>query len=294
MNAPRHPSQPSPHSHGLWSLWEIMIRFRASSYGASLLALGRAAMLIDAAREAGFADDEAANRRVISQAVDEAAPSVRELPLSPVAKYQFEQLQKRTKEANGQELAILIRELCNGLMVELSSAWFLMIKADQRELYEQRRPVFGEAVGNQFPEASADIAAAGRCYALDEWTACVFHLMRVLEHGLRKLAVDVGLPADAMAHENWKNVIDQIEKKIREMEALPKTPEKVARMQMLSAAATQFRYFKDAWRNHVSHAKAAYDNHSGPLVWLHVNAFMQSLALPSVTAFPASDEGPLS
>jgi hypothetical protein len=106
--------------------------------------------------------------------------------------------------------------------------------------------------------------------------------MRVLEHGLKKLAGEVDLPSDSMEHENWKNIIDQIEKKIREMEGLKKTPEKIERLKVLSGAAVQFRYFKDAWRNHVSHAHASYDNHSAPQVWTHVREFMRSIASPAL------------
>lgn len=277
--ARRRPSQDIPQpTHGLWSLWDIMMRFRVASYGAVLLALGRAAMTIESANAFGISEDDAMDRRVVSEAMSGAASSIQELPLSAVARYQFEQLQKRIPVAPGTELAILMRELCNGIMVDLSSCWFLMIPAAQRDYYEQHKPPFGEDVAQKFLEASADIAAASRCYALDEWTACVFHLMRVLENGLRNLATTVGLPAETMQHENWKNIIDQIEKKIREMEGLPKTNEKIERVRLLSEAAAQFRYFKDAWRNHVAHAHATYDNLSGPVIWGHVKAFMHTLA----------------
>ena len=102
--------------------------------------------------------------------------------------------------------------------------------------------------------------------------------MRALEHGLRALAEKVGLDQGAMSHENWRSVIDQIERKIRLIEAEPKTPEKLARVTSLSDAALQFRYFKDAWRNHVSHARATYDQHSAERVWTHTETFMRQLA----------------
>jgi cell fate (sporulation/competence/biofilm development) regulator YlbF (YheA/YmcA/DUF963 family) len=156
---------------------------------------------------------------------------------------------------------------------------FLHIESQRRETYEQKEPLFGKPVADSFNAANRDIAAAGRCLALDEPTACVFHLMRVLEHGLRALAEKVGLDNDAMAHENWQNVIDQIEKKIRALDSLTKGPAKVDRLKNYSAAAVQFRYFKDAWRNHVSHARESYDPREAESVFIHVKEFMQHLTV---------------
>ena len=255
-----------------------MQRLRAAYYGAGIAVLARTAAAIHAANAFGAAKDDSADRMAVREALNEAALPLAELPLSRVIQSQFERLKRSVDHADGAELVILVREFCNNLMVELSSAWFLMISAEEREFYEQREPAFGAAVASAFAKASDDVSAASRCFALEEWTACVFHLMRVLEHGLRALAATVGLPTEAMRHENWKNIIDQIERKIREMESLPKSPEKVSKIQFLSEAAIQFRYFKDSWRNHVSHAHASYDRHSGYPVWLHVKAFMQHMA----------------
>ena len=114
--------------------------------------------------------------------------------------------------------------------------------------------------------------------ALSEWTACVFHLMRSVEVALREMAVRVGLPPDAMALENWKNILDQIEKKLREMESLPKSSEKARTIQELSSCAVQFRYFKDAWRNHVAHAHKSYDERDALEIWHHVRNVMSHIA----------------
>jgi hypothetical protein len=70
---------------------------------------------------------------------------------------------------------------------EMTSQVILAIDADRRMLYEQPEPPFRQAVAERFPDANRDIAAAGRCLTLEEWTAAVFHLMRVLEQGLRAL-----------------------------------------------------------------------------------------------------------
>jgi hypothetical protein len=107
-------------------------------------------------------------------------------------------------------------------------------------------------------------------------TASVFHMMRVLEFGIEWLAKDVDVTVGV---DTWHTILDQIEKRIREMaNTLPRGVEKNARLQFLSEAAKEFRYFKDGWRNYVSHARSVYDEHQARSVLEHVKSFMLTLA----------------
>ena len=262
--------------HRIWSLEEMAERFRVASFATVIAQLRESTLAVRLA-----STDPAAPQpdEVVSAALNAANEQFKELKLSRVLRSQWERLMKSAEELVPlTELAILIRELNNNLLVELSSAWFLIIPADRRFVYEQRSPIFGLEVHAAFPDARRDIAAAGRCYALDEWTACVVHLMRALEHALRWLAARVGLDPEAMKVENWKNIIDQIEKKIREMESLPKGAEKSETIQFLSEAATQFRWFKDAWRNEAVHGHVYYDERDGSLIFLHISDFFRHIA----------------
>jgi hypothetical protein len=227
------------------------------------------------------------DRKIALTELDKIKDSLDELPLSFVLREQYARVRRLVPDSSSDQVTTLVREFHNNLIMEMTGHWFLLVPADKRERYEQRQRPFGDAVAQTFDDASKDICAASRCFALDEWTACVFHLMRVLEHGLRALAVNVGLGADAMAHENWKNVIDLIEAKIRAMEGLPKSPEKIARLKELSGLASQFRYFKDAWRNHVSHSHESYDEREASNVWHHVKTFMEQMAEISSPEQPA-------
>lgn len=262
----------------LWGLLEFMERFRAASFGSAVSSIMRAMGFVSGTGYAGLKDDEE-DRKLIAGQIEEARPGIEELPLSRAVRDQFGRLLKRMNNGGGgDELMIMTREFYNNLLIDMSGPWFLLIRQDRREFYEQSRQPFGEAVAERFPEAASDIAAASRCVALDEWTACVFHSMRALELGLRAIAAEVELPAEAMAHENWKNVIDQVERKIRDMEGLPKSSEKIERLRVLSSLASDFRYFKDAWRNHVSHSHAVYAEVEGIRVYQHVRSFMNLLA----------------
>lgn len=127
-----------------------------------------------------------------------------------------------------------------------------------------------------FPSAASDIWAGVDLWALGHSTASVFHFMRVLEHGLRALAKDVG---KSFGTENWQNIIDQIESEIRNLgKSLPSGLAKNERLQFLSAAAKEFVYFKDGWRNYVSHNRGTYDEHQARSILEHVKTFMTTLS----------------
>jgi len=157
---------------------------------------------------------------------------------------------------------------------ELLSVSLLQIPAQKKGLYENL-DLFGEEVSQNFPSAVTDIEEAGKCLATDRHTAGVFHLMRVLERGLSVLAAEFGVPAD---HANWQNIINQIEKKINQIDESTHGATWKDDQQFYSESAAQFRLFKNAWRNHVSHAKAVYTEEKAQQIFDAVKAFMQHIA----------------
>ncbi|MFT8245259.1 hypothetical protein [Roseomonas sp. BN140053] len=127
-----------------------------------------------------------------------------------------------------------------------------------------------------FPSAEHEIKAAVDLWALHHPTAAVFHLMRVLEHGIRTVADDLGLTFE---FQQWYNIINEIESAIKkEAATLPKGALKNERLEFLAQAAKEFAYFKDGWRNHVSHNRAQYDAYQARSVLEHVRTFMNHLS----------------
>jgi len=164
------------------------------------------------------------------------------------------------------------------LKTDLDRRIFMFMPTAQSKYYE-REELFGTDVKDKFPKATEEIKAAGNCYATGNFTACVFHLMRVLEIALHALAVDLGVTFPATIElENWQNIIEKIESEIRAKEKLPKGTTKSEELQYYSEAAKEFRYFKDAWRNHVSHSRVDYEIHDATKILEHVREFMKHLA----------------
>jgi len=81
----------------------------------------------------------------------------------------------------------LLRDLLPDIQLEMTRHLYFLVPENRKGLYYQDdRPLFGEAVANAIPNSTVEIAEAGRCFALERWTACVFHLMRAVELALHK------------------------------------------------------------------------------------------------------------
>lgn len=257
-----------------------MLRFHAVPFASTMAALERCISVFVLAQgyPTGLED--------LQRAIAAMGTELQRLPVSQVITSQYERMRERADEVSEDDwllMQTLVIEFENNLREELTAHYFLMIPADRRELYEQRKPPMSALVEAAFPEAKYDIEAAHRCLALDEWTAAVFHLMRVLEHGLRDMAKRLNIEMLAsLDYENWKNIIDQIEAAIRDIERLPKSPEKIETLRFFSDAASAFRHFKDAWRNDIAHTRSIYDERQAFNIWGHVRSFMQGLASDGV------------
>jgi hypothetical protein len=93
---------------------------------------------------------------------------------------------------------------------ELDGELFFQMEASKIDYWHPAwlmdRPLYAA-----FPRAHQEMQSAGRCYAYGEPTACVFHLMRVIDAGLRSVANSLQVNYDAR---NWSGITDKIEKEM--------------------------------------------------------------------------------
>jgi len=157
---------------------------------------------------------------------------------------------------------------------ELKDRCFVFIPPHKAGAFEQDA-LFGNQVQQAFPSASRNIKDAGNCFALGLDNACVFHCMCVLEYGLHALANALGL---SFTVEQWHIILSQIESEIGKLADLPKSTQKLEDQEFYSRAAQEFRYFKDAWRNHVMHGRKVYTESDSDTVLRHVEEFMRHLS----------------
>jgi hypothetical protein len=160
--------------------------------------------------------------------------------------------------------------LIHAFNAELRARHVMALDTRHVEYFSDPSP-FGQQVEDAFPSAAFDIAEAAKCRALARWTACVMHLMRVLEAGLGALARHHDVPADS----NWNQVLNQIEVKIREVGKRTHGPDAE---QWAAEAGTHLRFIKNAWRNHAMHPRQVYDEERAVAIFENSRSFMQHLS----------------
>lgn len=173
------------------------------------------------------------------------------------------------------EIATEFRVLKETIDFELKGQLIWRYPNDRRPVLETWQHDWAPTLA-KFPSAAEDVWAGVDLWGLHHSTAAVFHFMRALEHGLRALAADLGLTFDV---QQWHNILDQIESQIQSQgKSLTKGAAKNERLRFLSEAAKEFRFFKDGWRNYVSHGRDPYDDHQARSVMDHVRSFMNGLS----------------
>jgi hypothetical protein len=177
---------------------------------------------------------------------------------------------------NDRELAPskwLLHHLFESVNDELGSQLFLAIEPSKRGFYKPSNPPFGQLAFDRFPSAIDDILDASNCLALDQNTAVVFHLMRVMEVGLKVLAKEIGIPYAP----SWESYLKQIRTNV-EGDWKSKTDAEKARQPLYKDLAGDLQTVKIAWRNPTMHIVKKYTADEASQIYDCVKQFIIRLA----------------
>ena len=184
---------------------------------------------------------------------------------------------RHERSATFLEIAARLDSLRSSIQDEAVFRYFLAVPVNLSNYVDHDRP-FGETVWTSFPSSRADLCEAGKCIAYGLYSASVYHSMCALEPAMKVLARHVSAPWNPKAS-TWHGALVEIEKKIKTIASGPKTRGQVSRIAFLSQAASEFRYFKDGWRNDTMHARCkAANNVDAERVLAHVGAFLALLS----------------
>jgi hypothetical protein len=179
---------------------------------------------------------------------------------------------KEPRTINNSHLTGQLNALKETVYAELQTMLFFQLGDDLRKYFEPPN-LFGDKVALKFPSASLDIEEAGKCLALARPTASVFHLMRVMEVGLRAIGKELGIDYAP----SWDAYIGGIQKNINAKHDDKSDEWKTAEpfyKEMLGNLMT----IKIAWRNPTMHIARNYTPDEAEDVLRAVRGFMQRLS----------------
>jgi hypothetical protein len=163
-----------------------------------------------------------------------------------------------------------LKELRTRIVDELDDRVLFSINPDNEKLMDDSKPLFGADVAAKFSSSAEDISESGQCLALNRPTACVFHLMRVMETGVQVFGDKLGVPL--ASEKNWQNILDEINKAIKALD------QKAAQTKAFAGVSSNLYNVKLAWRNEVMHPKQTYTPDEAKKVFSAVENFMCDLA----------------
>jgi hypothetical protein len=276
----------------LWSLWE-MLRFNAKAFYTVTMALQHTETMLEAIGKDRH--EETANGGVIVVPISDPISigvmrqRARELHgslLTLGTHLTSKVAQRLIGKLDGDfftypEFIALTREIRSRLQDELEDVTLLSLEVRDRAYFEPAKPLFGAPFETMFASALFELDEAAKCLALSRPTAAVFHLMRLMEIGIRAVARCLGIADPTRAADrNWGNILREIKADLDAHSGA--APTKVWTVagdkQFFDGAYGSLDAVRVAWRNPTMHVEKKYTADEAELVFSAVKGFMTNLA----------------
>lgn len=172
-----------------------------------------------------------------------------------------------------------LAEIISRFEDELAGIEFFLIEDKHKRHLHPKNRSSSSAVALQFPsEAAFELDEAAKCLAFGRYTACVFHLMRTMEVGIKAISRCLEIPDPARpADRNWKFILDRIKGAMDK-----KWPIAANRMSGDGATLESLYASLDAvrspWRNATMHVDNKYTEEEAEHILTVVTGFMTKVA----------------
>jgi hypothetical protein len=148
-------------------------------------------------------------------------------------------------------------------------------------LYRKGGELFGPDVASKFSTAGAfEIDEAGKCLAVGRGTASVFHLMRVMEVGVRAASACLGI-ADPVrrADRNWGAMLRKFKEDMdRRNKSKPPLWAVPSDSQFFDEIYVSLDAVRNVWRNPTMHVENKYTTEEAQHILVSVRGFLKKLA----------------
>lgn len=279
--------------HRLVTLWDVL-RLFADGFVKLLHDLACAELESSGAIATSMTADRIVERlRAIGAAIAELERDCNKLRLKSAVK-QVRNIKEwlSSKPKDFDEFSLMLGELRRRVTEDLEDAVVLCVEPSKIDRFYTREvagelkgrlvrlapeTMWGHEVCSNFKAAISDISHAGDCLIVGEGTACVFHLMRVMEVGLRALGKSLNdARLDPRTNPSWDSILKRCDDELKLPYAKRSTEWQID-PSFFSEATANLRAVKDAWRNPTMHVEKNYEYDDALDVWNAVRAFMRHL-----------------
>ncbi len=250
----------------------VVRRLVFAGYSLRLFASGKAADKVVSAK----------NRRTVLGSLEQIREDyeVCQLPMTLVAVSRLVREASQPSFTYGQ-VASSCTDVLNRMMDELDTRLFLAVDAEKASYYQDFAEEWEQVIA-RFPAVAFDVEEACKCLALNRYTGCVYHVMRIGEGGLTEVAKRIGLEGE---RRNWLGIIGYIEgqlkKNLDDMDAVVK-----GNVEFFGGVAAHMRTVNIAWRRRVAHIESKYTEEEAERIYATTKVLMEHLAteLPEAEA----------
>lgn len=178
------------------------------------------------------------------------------------------------------ELFEMMEGLDSRLRDELTLHTLFVLEDRHVGYYAPAEPLFGLDFETKFPSGAFELDEAAKCLALNRTTAAVFHLMRMMEIGLKATAacLAIAVPTRGGAR-NWGGMLGEIKTEIdRRDAAAPRIWATASDQDFFAETHASLDAVRVAWRNPTMHVEKMYSEEVAEHIYGAVRGFMRKLA----------------
>ena len=177
-----------------------------------------------------------------------------------------------------------MRVLRETLEDDLSKRLVFFLSQELTETWLKSGHPFGDSVWDAFPSARSDISWAGYSLITDNFTACIFYVVRAVEHAMREIAYHlrvkkIGKKKIPLEYSEWGPVCGAVNKKIEALQQkMKRGSRKSTELDFYSRAIREIEWFNEIWRKNVAHARTLYNKPAAENAMIRAHDFFQPLA----------------
>lgn len=201
-----------------------------------------------------------------------------EIRLHNVSRYIQKQIESPKDSLTGSEALKILDGVKERLEENLGMIRFKFVSPDDSPWYSAKMPL-GQKVLDNFGSASYDVEEAIKCRVLGRHTACVMHLMRVCEIGLKAYGTSLGVMTRITnAQADWGTILRIANDEIQKLNKSGDPTWTTDKRRFFEETHAYLHSVRVAFRNRSMHADERYDYAQAKQIYEAVRVWIRFMA----------------